>query len=475
MWLCLLNFLSINEIVSSLTTPKAPCMLPPDLWCDHPVAAIACTGSLRYCDQYRNNRKGKKFELTLAFESACPDSQQCVVYRLYPKLLTQPQIANIVEFTPVPWGLAKRETDQKVKCHHGEKECIGNRLLTCLFEHYQQNLYMRNRLFYCFMNNMMYKRPPRSSMETCIHQFQIPDQEANEIFSCANSTRATELQKKDELKTKQFFHGKFVPFISLQNYGHIHMQAYQMMLKEKILMWNNTIHTGPSSNVAPSKCQIPPDFWCSDKESANECYNQGICDLYMNAIYGKPLLFRIIYDSALEESREYIARYIQSWFIRKTDNKVKIVLEPTPQPRAADPYHEYAIQECANHYVTDTNSKNAIFLCILEAKQRVPTGNIIDAWVQRCHSHEPRLKDVVLNCANSQEWRQFAGQRSLTHAQLKPEKKTSDPWLVINGWSLRSAQAYKPLLHRMACIWYRGPNHDRDSCARCEYEPTHCL
>ena len=117
-----------------------------------------------------------------------------------------------------------------------------------------------------------------------------------------------------------------------------------MMLKEKILMWNNTIHTGSSSNVAPSKCQIPPDFWCSDKESANECYNQGICDLYMNAIYGKPLLFRIIYDSALEESREYIARYIQSWFIRKTDNKVKIVLEPTPQPRAADPYHEYAIQ-----------------------------------------------------------------------------------------------------------------------------------
>src|SRR3569623_510206 len=76
MWLCLLIFLSITEIVSSLTTPKAPCMLPPDLWCDHPVAAIACTGSLRYCDQYKNNRKGKKFELTLAFESACPDSQQ---------------------------------------------------------------------------------------------------------------------------------------------------------------------------------------------------------------------------------------------------------------------------------------------------------------------------------------------------------------------------------------------------------------
>lgn len=124
------------------------------------------------------------------------------------------------------------------------------------------------------------------------------------------------------------------------------MQSYQMMLKEKIPIWNNTIQLGPTTNAPPSKCNLAPDFWCADRAFSNECYNPALCDLYMNSIYGKPLTFHIIYDSALKASRNYVYLYVQSWFIRRDENKnkVKIVLEPTPQSKAADPYHEYAIQ-----------------------------------------------------------------------------------------------------------------------------------
>lgn len=111
-----LIFFSWIELIISLPT----CNLPPDFWCDHPNIALQCTGSIDYCERfinnsffyfsfrYRSNRFGKKLELKLAFESACPDSQQFVVYRLYPRLLNLPFYNEMVNFTPIPWGMAKR-------------------------------------------------------------------------------------------------------------------------------------------------------------------------------------------------------------------------------------------------------------------------------------------------------------------------------------------------------------------------------
>ncbi len=90
-------------------TSDAICRLPSDFWCDHPTTALKCTGSHSYCETYKRNRRGLNVaDMSLAFEAGCPDSQQFVVHRLYPRVLSQPHYSSLVSVKSVPWGLAKR-------------------------------------------------------------------------------------------------------------------------------------------------------------------------------------------------------------------------------------------------------------------------------------------------------------------------------------------------------------------------------
>lgn len=163
---------------------QRPCTLPPgkqssktitydisDFWCDTPHVAIACTGSLKYCDQYRRSRLNRPTEIHLAFESGCPDSQRFIVDRMYPKVLNNSYVSQLVDFKAYPYGLAKRETAEKINCHHGERECSGNRLLTCMNNLFANDKRLNAEAFYCFMSLMHNKQlEPEQVMQACLYK-----------------------------------------------------------------------------------------------------------------------------------------------------------------------------------------------------------------------------------------------------------------------------------------------------------------
>lgn len=128
---------------------------------------------------------------------------------------------------------------------------------------------------------------------------------------------------------------RFVPYISVNGYGHIHMQAYQMVLADKLRAWNSSLNSMALRRVAPSRCQSPPDFWCSDPSITADCYNPSGCSAYMGAIYGKPIHIKVIYNSQLPSSRQYVLRYIKPNFMRTAGttyvkpSQSVIELEPT--------------------------------------------------------------------------------------------------------------------------------------------------
>lgn len=163
------------------------CTLPPgkkirfskhtslDFWCDTPSTAIECTGSTKYCDQYRQTRFGKPVEIKLAYESGCSDSRRLIVDRLYPKVLNNSYFSELIDFKSYPYGLAKRETGEKVNCHHGERECQGNRLLTCMKNQYSNDKAVKTEILNCFMNMMKNKAlEPESIMLACLNQIRVP-------------------------------------------------------------------------------------------------------------------------------------------------------------------------------------------------------------------------------------------------------------------------------------------------------------
>lgn len=56
-----------------------------------------------------------------------------------------------------------------MKCHHGARECAGNKLLTCIFRHYQNSPNIRFKLFNCFMSQMMHRASiPAENMNKCL-------------------------------------------------------------------------------------------------------------------------------------------------------------------------------------------------------------------------------------------------------------------------------------------------------------------
>jgi hypothetical protein len=464
-------------IHSFIQESLAACNLPPDFWCDHPKIALECTGSLQYCDGYRASRAYRPLQLRLAFESACPDSQQFVTYRLYPQILSKPRILSMVDFKAVPWGLAKREVESRVRCHHGERECEGNRLLSCAFLYYQNNPSKSGKLFNCYMNSMAYKPPPTSAMTRCLTRLQTPPEAQASILHCAQSSQADTLQRHDEVETSTILSTpRFVPFIGINGRSHIHMQAYQLFLGEKVKIWNNTLSTIAPTNSRPSRCQLPPDFWCSDSVFTSECYTASGCSAYQQASFGKPIQLKIIYDSSNKDSVDYVLRYIRPHFLK--DGRVTVEIEPSPTPRCStsDPNcSDHAIQECVASKVFDPLERRTILFCLLDAAP----GGMKTQWSTRCHfllkTHDPKLRESVLNCANTNEWQTLSSARFQSHqTKLQPHPKQSDPWLIINDHSLQSAQSYQRILHQTICLWYRGPQHNRDACSRCEYEATHC-
>uniref|UniRef100_A0A1I7Y5Z0 Saposin A-type domain-containing protein n=1 Tax=Steinernema glaseri TaxID=37863 RepID=A0A1I7Y5Z0_9BILA len=465
------------------------CSLPPDFWCDHPDVERICTGSNTYCENYRFNVPSGKVSMKIAFEAHCPDSQAFVVDRLYRQVINNPEVSSLADVKAVPWGLAKRLENGSVQCHHKERECIANRHISCAFHHLKTNE-QRNRMLYCIMNSLLYRGRIADSIVDCVERVGLPSV-GNSIIACANSTQSVMLQQEDEKETQTILTNepRFVPYIKFGDKPALHMQYYQLFLDTKIAAMSSTLRSlSPRSRTPPtSKCTTPPDFWCSTSDITKECFNENGCTTYLNTIYGQPIDLTIIYDSSEPTSRHYITNYIAKHLIQSPEvrSKVRIKIRAaaiTPAEERAcagrngTNCHDYAIQECIANKVANKQEISKLLHCLLDAHQT--PGDMYLTWAAKCHFmqdvYNMNLKEDVLYCASTQEWRVYWRRRLQMEATLTPEPKSSDPWIIINGYSLKSMQTHSKLLHKMICTWYRGPGHNRDLCGRCDYEPTHC-
>ncbi|KAG8297018.1 hypothetical protein J6590_044672 [Homalodisca vitripennis] len=77
--------------------------------------------------------EGEKIPVTVYFESYCPDSVKFLTKQLYPTFLTP--LGQYMTVSLIPYGKAKTQRaesgDVTFSCHHGEKECRGNKAIAC--------------------------------------------------------------------------------------------------------------------------------------------------------------------------------------------------------------------------------------------------------------------------------------------------------------------------------------------------------
>ncbi|CAD5215379.1 unnamed protein product [Bursaphelenchus xylophilus] len=473
--------LALISLLLLLPYTSAVCNVPPDFWCDNPRIALECTGSLNYCSNYVQNQKNRKMKIELSFEAACPDSRN-FIQRIYPRLLAQSFIYEKVDFQPVPWGLSKYEEAGKLKCHHGIRECTGNRLLTCVMKHLKDDVEQRDKVLFCFMSKMEDKTSdPNLNMKQCF------DKTYNNIFTstilpCSNGPEATTSQKFDEMRTLQILRKpRFVPYIAINGNSHQHMQAAQIMLPEKVRSWTETLENFPVAPITlPNRCQTPPDYWCSTPEITSTCFDQAQCNNYYNSIYGRPVHFKFIYRQSDPAVKSYFINYVKKHFVndntlRTENNTGKVVIDLAPVPPAlheckATSCVDGAIQECI---ISRTNliDRNNILLCLLENGPGVER-----AWNGFCKKLvTPTVAESIEKCSRSAEWYQYALRRATLQSVYKVDLRLRDYYVIVNGYNIGGVQGLNHNLHRLVCLWYRGPGHDRDNCYRCDIEPTHCI
>ncbi|XP_054290727.1 GILT-like protein 1 [Macrosteles quadrilineatus] len=77
----------------------------------------------------------EKVKVSVYFESYCPDSVKFLTKQLYP-VFAGP-LGQYLNLTLVPYGKAtttREDSNVTFVCHHGEKECKGNKVIACVLD-----------------------------------------------------------------------------------------------------------------------------------------------------------------------------------------------------------------------------------------------------------------------------------------------------------------------------------------------------
>ncbi|KAF2358858.1 Gamma interferon inducible lysosomal thiol reductase GILT [Trinorchestia longiramus] len=118
------------------------------------LCVVLCVAFLRVCVDAGDNETGAaKVPVKVYFESLCPDSKSFFRRQLTP---AYEQLQDIMDLSFVPFGkalarprLRNGRVTFEFECQHGQRECQGNRIMSCAQRVLGQHDQMR--LFSCMM------------------------------------------------------------------------------------------------------------------------------------------------------------------------------------------------------------------------------------------------------------------------------------------------------------------------------------
>ncbi|CAG9770802.1 unnamed protein product [Ceutorhynchus assimilis] len=124
--------------------------------------AVAQQDNQQHASHNNMNHENHRVNVAVYYESLCPDSRKFFTQQLYPSL--QGNLSNFVNLTLVPYGKTKMEFKQneyEFDCHHGAKECEGNKIQACALKLIDQGKKTEglgfNRVAVGFINCLMDK------------------------------------------------------------------------------------------------------------------------------------------------------------------------------------------------------------------------------------------------------------------------------------------------------------------------------
>ncbi|NP_001006057.1 gamma-interferon-inducible lysosomal thiol reductase precursor [Danio rerio] len=168
------------------------CKYPPSQWCSSEDIAAEC-GVLEQCMKYNSTKAADKVKVSLYYESLCPGCRMFLTSQLVPTLI---MLQDIMEIDLVPYGNAQ-ETQAQGKyiftCQHGEDECLGNMIETCMLNKLGLDAVM---VIFCMESG----NDVLKSAQPCLGVYR-PDVTWDSIMQCVKGDQGNKLMHENAVKT----------------------------------------------------------------------------------------------------------------------------------------------------------------------------------------------------------------------------------------------------------------------------------
>ncbi|KAG7524105.1 hypothetical protein JOB18_007376 [Solea senegalensis] len=193
----------------SVSPSTSSCSLPPSQWCSSLDSASRC-GVLKQCLESiftRSKQTVDAVQVGLYYESLCPGCRLFLTTMLFP---TWVLLQEIMTVTLVPYGNAVERPDgQKYvyDCQHGEQECLGNMIETCLLNMTESAF----PIIFCMESSADVIK----SATSCVEIYD-PDLSLDKLKSCVTGDQGNQLMHLNAMKTKALNPPhKYVPWVTI--------------------------------------------------------------------------------------------------------------------------------------------------------------------------------------------------------------------------------------------------------------------
>ncbi|XP_028672010.2 gamma-interferon-inducible lysosomal thiol reductase [Erpetoichthys calabaricus] len=190
-----LGLLLLALVAAKGSEGKGVCDQSPLKWCRSQETASACQAE-QWCRASNDTEPpAAMVDLSLYYESLCPGCRGFLVFQLFPTWLLLSEIMNV---TLVPYGNAKEQFDGKqwqFTCQHGEQECLGNLIETCLM-----NVLHKPSVYIPIIFCMESSEDVVNNAEACLKLYQ-PDVQWDTIMNCVKGDQGNKLMHANALMT----------------------------------------------------------------------------------------------------------------------------------------------------------------------------------------------------------------------------------------------------------------------------------
>ncbi|XP_033098567.1 gamma-interferon-inducible lysosomal thiol reductase-like isoform X1 [Anneissia japonica] len=228
------------------------CNLPPSEWCSTTEISVACQVE-KQCRLWSGmgSKATAPVNIALYYESLCPGCKEFITTQLQPTWMKLGD-SGILNVTLVPYGNAHEQqegTGWIFECQHGEWECAGNIMETCILSLFKFKT--AAPIIFC----MEAAVDPYRTAYQCLQQQGVDPKPA---LQCANSSMGNALEHKMALLTESLNPPhQYTPWITLNG---MHTEAIQQKATTDLAKLVCDTFTGQK-----------PDA-CSDLYNMERCY-----------------------------------------------------------------------------------------------------------------------------------------------------------------------------------------------------------